>query len=277
MIHIELTPKQAEELKNHYLLELEKLSQRSAEIIQLLSKLVHEPMISEKPPVIYTPPPFVQVEDIKPAQQPDVNLKRRGRPTNNPDWHNYIPQILREHDKPMTKDQIFKSYQKQYHVNLAGSKSAKSLLTQTLQRLRVRYNLLTSIKQKGHKGNFYSLRKPGDNSPAVIAPKELTSKDEPGVALPANTKYNWGQFITDTLSKNKRILSLKDITHYAMVHYSIDEREKKATYGKISPVLSQLSKSKDKIRPVRKDGVSRKYYGLSEWFNGKGELITLFK
>jgi hypothetical protein len=278
MIHIELTPKQAEELKNHYILELEKLNHRSAEIIGILSKLAHEPMVSEKPPVTtYTPPPVVQVEEIKPAQQADANIKRRGRPTNNPDWHNYIPQILREQDKPMTKDQIFKSYQKQYHVNLSGSKSAKSLLTQTLQRLRVKYNLLTSTKQKGHKGNFYSLTKPGDTSAVDTAPKEVASTDEPSKTLPANTKYNWPQFITDTLSKTKRILSLKDITHYAMVHYSIDEHDKKVTYGKISPVLSQLSKNKDKIRPVRKEGISRKYYGLTEWFNSKGELITLYK
>ena len=39
MVNIELTPKQAEELKNFYIVELEKIQKRSVEVKELLSKL----------------------------------------------------------------------------------------------------------------------------------------------------------------------------------------------------------------------------------------------
>jgi hypothetical protein len=277
MVHIELTPRQAEELKNHYILELERLQQRSAEIMGILSKLAHEPISIERSPDTIAPRPEIKVNEPKPVVQPEPKIKRRGRPTNNPDWRNYIPQLLKEQNKPLTGDQILKSYQRQYNIDLSGSKSAKLLLTQTLQRLRVKHNLITNIKRKGHRGHLYTLVNPAEAKAEKTVPAEPATIIESDKKSPANTKYNWPQFITETLTKSKRVLSLKDIVNHAMVHYDIEPTDKKATYGKISPVLSQLSKSKDKIRPVRKDGLPLKYYGLTQWFNDKGELIVLYK
>ncbi|MBM3435725.1 MAG: hypothetical protein FJY07_05855 [Bacteroidetes bacterium] len=282
MVQIEFTPRQAEELKNHYMLELEKLQHRSAEIMGILSKLVHEPTGEEKPMEPTPVKSFVTTKEIKPVEQTLSLIKRRGRPTTNPDWSNYIPQLLREHDKPMTKEQILKSYQKQYNVDLSNSNSAKLSLNQSIQRLRVRHNIITSTPRKGKKGNLFSLVKPGEVQipkikPAKVAPAEVTVAEDTAKKIPSAPKYSWSQFVTETLTKNKRILSLKDFVNHALVHFPEQLDDKKTTYGKISPILTQMSKSKDKIKTVRKPGISRKFYGLTEWFNGKGELITTFK
>lgn len=296
MVKIEFTPKQVEELKNHYILELDKLHQRSAEIMGILSKLAHEPVFVEKATEVSAPPPEKKEKEAKPVELPEIKIKRRGRPTDNPNWSNFIPQLLKDQDKPLTKEQILKSYQKQYNVNLTGSKSAMMSLNQAIQRLRVRYNVITSSRRKGKKGNLYSLvtaevpqeKKPKGKVKAEPKPKaEAKPKAEPkpipqvqetvDKKLPANTKYNWPLFIGETLTKAKRVLSLKDFVNHALVQYNDQLEDKKATYGKISPVLTQMAKNKDKIRTVRKEGTSRKFYGLTDWFNSNGELITTYK
>lgn len=277
MSQIEFTPNQVEELKNYYLLELEKLHQRSVEITGILRKLMQEPMDNKKPQSTFNPLPETVVKVPEQVYQPEEKLFRKGRPTRNPDWKNIVPQLLKEQNKPLTKGQILKLYEKQYNVSLSGSASAISSLNQSIQRLRVKNNILTSSKIKGHKGNFYSLVKPEGISVVKTQLTPITESSETGIKADENVKFYIPQFVVDTLNKTRRILSLKDIVNYAMVRYSIPENDKKVIYGKISPVLTHMSKNKDKIRTIRKDGLAYKFYGLTEWFNNKGELIVMYK
>lgn len=282
MVQIELTPKQVEELKDHYILELEKLQQRSSEIMGILNKLIHGPIRVEKPiekPVeTLTKRPGRKVKVKKPAEQPEKIIKRRGRPSNNPDWSNYIIQILKEKDKPLSREQILKSYQKQNKVDLSASKGALVSLNQSLQRLRVKHNLITSTRLKGKKGSLYSLT--GQSAKAVVRGRPRKQKEKPVVEKKQraeNSKHNWPQFIVETLEKNKRLLSLKDFLNHAIVHFNIPPHDKKATYGRISPVLTQMVNKKDKIRTAKKEGFPFKFYGLNEWFNSNNELITVYQ
>jgi hypothetical protein len=313
MVQIDLTPKQVEELKNHYILELEKLQQRSAEVMGLLSKLVHGPIATL---------PAKQAELAQPAGKTEEKTKRRGRPTTTPNLGDFIIQLLTEKNKPLTSEQIIKGYKKQFKIDLSGSTATMSSLNQTLFRLRAKQNLITSTRRKGKKGNVYSLVKK-DVTPIVktkpakekktaapiiktkpakekktAAPiiKTKPAKEKKTAArivktkpvkekkaaaakelVPAASKNNWPQFIVDTLNKHKRVLSLKDFLGNAMVQFSIPAKDKKSTYGKISPVLTQMVKAKDKIRAYRKAGTSLKFYALNDWFTDKNELITTYK
>lgn len=282
MVKVELTTKQAEELKNHYILELEKLQQRSAEILSLLKSIGQEsasafPTDSGR---IAKPLPVAAAPATTAPSQPAENKpKRRGRPTNNPPWSEYVVDLLKEKEKPLTKEQIFKTYQKQHGINLAGSKSAMASLNQALQRLRVRKNLITSIPREGKRGNFYKLntnpvapveeKKPAQEVKEVKAVKKPT--EEKG------SKYNWPQFIVDTLIKTKRVLTRKDFLNHAMVHFSIPDREKSATLGKISPVITQMVKGSKRLKTVKKPGFRGSHYGLVEWFDDNKKLIPEFK
>lgn len=337
MALLDLTPKQVEELKNHYILELEKLQQYSAEIIGILKTMIHEPVHFEeqpgtsiiksthlgkqKKPVIQTGekrkrrgrpsgspikstlpaeqkeaviqteekkrrgrPPGSQIKSSLPAEQikainkTEEKTKRRGRPSNNPLWGEFIIQLLKEKGKPQLREQIIHAYQKQFNVEVSGSKSAMSALNQALQHLRVRKKQITSIGREGKKGKLFALINSADISAenvkarqkkhSIISPKETPSTE---------TNYNWSQFILDTLAKTKKILSIKDFYNYAMAERMIPASEKKSIYGKLSPLLTQMVRRKDTIRTVKKDGLNTKLYGLNEWFGSNQELITIYQ
>ena len=156
MIKVELTPGQAEELRNHYILELEKLQERSAEILRLLKSMGHETG-TEKHPVkeaqAETPPPPPQTREEK---------------TTNPRWSQYVVKLLKEKGKPLSKDQIFKTYEKEHNVNLSNSKAAKNSLSQSLHWLKTQKDMIISRPRKGKRGNLYEI------NPAVASTKETT-------------------------------------------------------------------------------------------------------
>lgn len=262
MVQIDLTPKQVEELKNHYILELEKLQQRTSEVMGLLSRLVH----GQVPPLPAT------TENKK-----EVKEKETSSPTGKLNWTDFILQLLKDKAKPLTVGQIIKEYQKQYKVNLSGSKTALSSLTQALFRLRSKQNLITSSKRKGKKGNIYSLVKQPDTAVVTTQPKKSDKVVKKEKELPANTKSKWPQFILDTLTKQKRILSVNEFVKYAMVHFELPAHDKKVTGKRIGPVLSHMVKTSKKIKSTRKAGQTGTFYGLTDWFTDKNELITIYK
>lgn len=350
MVQIELTTQQIEELKNHYILELEKLQHRSAEIMGILSKLVNERLAPIREKMAET----VQQITDESAAQPEG----RGRKSGSANWSNFIIELLNEKKKPLTSKQIIKEYEKRNNVKIKGTKAAQFSLNQALFRLRSHKNLITSTKRKGKKGNLWKLTAQADAGEAkakrktrkkketvnikpktrisrnkkiatvapvevkaktrigrkkeiaTVAPveikaktrgrkknvkvkaektpvqvkaikKEINSKAVEKVTVSgaehANTKYNWTQFVVDTLAKAKRVLSLNDFLGYAMVKYSIPVQDKKATYGRISPVLSKMVKTKDRIKTYKKAGSSRKFYGMSEWFSDRNNLNPMYK
>jgi hypothetical protein len=211
------------------------------------------------------------------AEKTGELIKRRGRSSGSLNLSDFIVQILKEKNKPLTSEQMIKEYKKRYKIDLAGSKNTMASLNQSLFRLRAKQNLITSTRRKGKRGNLYSLVAKTAVPKAKEKPKKEKRRVNPPAELPSGSKYNWPQFIVDTLTKSKRILPLNEFVRGALVHYQIPPTDKKSTYGKISPVLTQMSKNKDRIRSVKKEGSSKRFYVLNEWFNDKNELITLFQ
>jgi hypothetical protein len=268
MAQIDLTPKQIEELKNHYILELEKLQQRSAEIVGLLSKLVHGPI---------APLPGIKDGLTQLGDKKEEITKHRGRPASLPNLSDFIIQLLQEKNKSLTSEQIIKGYQKQYKIDLSSSPALMSSLNQVLFRLRAKRNLITSSRRKGKRGNVYSLVIQADTHVAKTKQKKEEKAETAESQLPADIKHNWPQFIVDTLNQAKRVLSLRDFINHAMVQFSIPLQDKKSIYGKISPVLTHMMKAKEKLRSYNKEGSSRRFYALNEWFTDKNELTTIYK
>jgi hypothetical protein len=152
-----------------------------------------------------------------------------------------------------------------------------SSLNQTLFRLRSKQNLITSTRRKGKKGNVYSLVKQPDTTVVKTQPKQVDKTVKKEKELSATTKGKWPQFILDTLTKQKRILSVNEFVKYAMVHFELPANDKKVTVKRIGPVLSHMVKASKKIKSTRKAGQAGTFYGLTDWFGDKNELITIYK
>jgi hypothetical protein len=316
MVQLDLTPKQVEELKNHYILELEKLQARSTEIMGILSKLVHGPI---------THLPGKQADPLQPADKAEEQTKQRGRPSGTPNLSDFIIQLLQEKNKPLTSGQIIKEYKKKNKIDLSGSTTTMASLNQALFRLRSKLNLITSTRRKGKKGNVYALVKKAEKPAGKVQPRKAdkpvaqtqpkkagkpgaktqpkqvvkpvvklqpkqadkpVAKTQPKQAeklvkqekeVPANTKSKWPQFVLDTLEKQKRVLSVNEFVKYAMVNLEIPAQDKKVTMKRIGPVLSHMVKTSKNIKSTRKAGQSARFYGLKDWFSDKNELIATYK
>lgn len=262
MVQIDLTPKQVEELKNHYILELEKLQQRTSEVMGLLSRLVH----GQVPPLPDT------TENKK-----EIKKKETSIPTGKVNWTDFILQLLKDKDKPLTVDQILKEYKKQNKVTLSDPKNTLASINQTLFRLRSKQNLITSSRRKGKKGNVYSLVKQPDTAVVKAQPKVSDKKVKKEKELPSSPKSTWSQFVLDILAKQKRILSVNEFVKYAMVQFDLPATDKKVTGKRIGPVLSYMATKSKKIKSTRKAGQKGTFYGLTDWFTDKNELITIYK
>jgi hypothetical protein len=112
----------------------------------------------------------------------------------------------------------------------------------------------------------------------ISAPKQIISKT---IAKPAKkqpqTIFNWPEFVQETLSKTKRVLTAQEFLKHAMIYYNIPENKKSNTRGKLAPALSRLEKTNKTLKSVKKKGVIGRSYGLSEWFDGNGNLKPEFK
>jgi len=275
MINIEITQQQAEELKTFYVAELEKLQKRADVIRELLNKLDAGQTHIKLP----------ETTEVK-EKLPKKVTSPVEADAKNPSWGNYIIQILQEKQKPLTSKEFLKLYKKQYKINIANPKNAKTSLAQALFGLRTKTKQIQSIKTKGKKEKLYGLSEWADTSVLITnsEQKEKIKKNKPEttIAIEHDEKvtpkfaYNWPQFIRETLNKQKRILSLSEFVKYAMKHFELSADKTKFTRSNLAPTVSTLGKSKI-LKSIQKEGINGKSYGLAEWFEEDGNLIPEYK
>jgi hypothetical protein len=228
----------------------------------ILSTLDHEPISIEIINEGFPPLSAKLLKKTKTAVTTDGIKRRAGRPSNLPDLNGFIIQLLKEKNKPLTSEEILTELLQEYKTLLSGSTTVKAALNQALYRLQTQKNLITRTRKFDKKENLYSL---------------VGQAYTPNDTIDSTETYNdFPQFIIDTLHKNKRLLSLNDFLKHALIHYKIPSSDKRLLSEKISPVLSQMAKSKNKIRSFYKDGIHHKFYALNEWFNSNGELMTIY-
>lgn len=271
MVNIELSQQQAEELKNFYISELDKLNKRSEVIRELLGKLDTEHAFIKLPGT-------AQVKEIT----PEKITPEEGKVFKNLKWPDFIINALHEKQKPLTRVAFTELYEKRYNVKIADTGSERYALEQTLYKLRVKDKLIESIRRKGVKGKLYGLtewtdkpvlkNKNGEETNNISKVTEAGSDSLTGY----KHTYNWPQFVKETLIKQKRILTLNELIEYAMNQFNIPEDKMVKTRGNLSPTVSNLRKKKI-LMPAKKPGFRGTAYGMAEWFDNEGNLIVDYK
>ncbi|MFA6922979.1 MAG: hypothetical protein WC223_01880 [Bacteroidales bacterium] len=289
MVNIELTPLQANELKNFYAIELEKIQKRAEEIRGLLKKLDDKHFSIKTPSASSSnTPTLIKSITVKPIpQQNNTASIKKGQKSKNPNWGNYVLQVMQEQNKPLTKEQILKLYQKHFNISFSNPATATNSLSQALQRLRVKRNLIQSIKPKGQKRKLFSLvnikdkapTKTNTNTEKIVKTKKIEPKTtiERNRKYPSNTTYNWPKFIVETLNKTKRVLSVKDFLRHATVSLNIPKEGISSARNSLSPMLSTLVSKSKKLKALKKEGQTGRSYGLRNWFDDEGKLIAIYK
>jgi len=179
-----------------------------------------------------------------------------------PKLNAFIIQLLKEKNKPLTLGEMLKERLKQYNIIPRNSTDIKFSIKQALYQLERKKLISKTWKIDRGENLFFLYIKEYD-------PTEIVDSTD--------TIVNFEQFIIDTLQKHKRIFSLEDFVKYALVHYQISSSEKKFLAKEIYSIILQMIKDKNNLRRVINCGSRESYYGLKEWFNSKGELMTLYK
>lgn len=143
MVKVNLTPNQAAELKMHYINKLEKIQQRSSEILSLLKAIGQESGET--------------VQTWTEEEKGTTDQKGQDDKSVKPRWSEYILKLLRERKRAVTSDQIFKSYMKEYGVNFPNPKPVKNTLNVALHYLQNKKKLIEGTPRKGKRGNIYRL------------------------------------------------------------------------------------------------------------------------
>ncbi len=287
MVNIDLTPQQIEELKKYYESELEQMRMRTDEFQRLLIKLDTKYSFGSKPA---TKSDKDEIKTVLTKQTSKKTSKIKPRKTKKPNWRNFILKSLKEQDKPLTSEEIFKSYQKQYDIDLSSSKNSVMALSQALRRLRVNDKIIQSTRIKGKREKLYGLINPADKSIILTKtakakkPVQLNKVNQKPKAIinldkrpPLTSAYHWTKFINDTLKKTKRVLSVKDFVKYAMVYYNIPKQDRNSTRLKLSPRLSRLVNVVKTLKTSKKEGQPGLFYGFSKWFDGDKKLKVEYK
>ena len=274
MVSIELTPQQAEELKNFYISELEKIQTRSDIIKEIIIKLDIE----------YAPISLPEVVQVNKKASKEI-ISQDEKEIKNPKWNDFIIQVLQEAQKPLSSKALIKLYSKQYKEHIVKPETLKFNLAQSLYVMRVKTKQIQSIKIIGENEKLYGLTEWDIESTLKTKPKKQikTIINEPEVpfvldnATSSKAPFKWSQVIKEILIKQKRILTLNEILLYAMKHFEINANKKRATRGSISTTINYLKKKKRLIKPIQKKGIRGMSYGLLEWFDDDGKLIVEYK
>jgi hypothetical protein len=261
MVNIELSAQQADELKNFYVSELEKILKRADVIRELLSKLDIEHAHIKLPET-------TQVKEQAPKEI--ITLAETG--TKIPKWVDFIIQTFQEEQRPLSIKELLKLYEKQYKI----SKNSQSAMRQALFVMRTKTKQIKSISTTGTTEKLYSLSEWADKSVLNTKMGKPDTAIEPDKTTTSKFKYHWPQFIQETLNQQKRTLSLKEFVKYAMKHFEIPADKMKSIRGSIAPAISNLGKS-NTIKSVQKKGFRGVSYGLAEWFDYNGDLVPFYK
>jgi len=261
MVNIELSAQQADELKNFYVSELEKILKRADVIRELLSKLDIE----------HTHIRLPETTQVK-EQAPKEITTPAETETKIPKWSDFIIQTFQEGQRPLSIKELLKLYEKQYKI----SKNSVPNMRQALFVMRTKTMQIQSINTPGKKGKLYGLIEWADKS-------ELNTKmDKPETVIELDKKttskpiYNWPKFIRETLNKQKRVLSLIEFAKYARKQFDLPADKITSIRGSISPAISNLVRNK-MIKSVNKKGFRGKSFGLAEWFDYDGNLVVIYK
>lgn len=269
MRSIELTKEQVEELKGFYKLELEKSFKRTNEIIAILDKLEPKTESFDKP-VVQEPVPVKKIAVTVPKEE-NKYIK----------WGDVIIELLKEKQKPLTTKEISKILLAQRNIPKSDIKKANLAITQSLFRMRKVTKKIQAIAKKGTKAKLYGLPEWAKNTEAEksIAPPKIIAIPEKKQDTMKRTygKYNWQEFIKETLQSKKRVLNLGELANVALKHFELKSTEKTRTKSSLATVLTKLV-TKDKIlKTTKKKGITGKSYGLKEWFDENGNLVSLYK
>lgn len=283
MVNIDLTPQQIEELKKYYESELELMRKRTDEFQRLVIKLDTKYSFDSKPSAL---PDKGKVKPVLTKKTFEINPSK----TKNVNWRNFVLTTLKEKDKSLTSDEIFKSYKKQNGIDLSSSKNSVAALSQALYRLRVKDKVIASSRIKGKREKRYGLIGNADKS--VVVPDNAKAKkpvqikrvnQNPKTKIVSDNKPTlkrtdyWPKFINETLNKTKRVLSAKDLLKHAMVYFNLPKKDYDITRGRLAPALSRLEKITKALKSSTKKGQAGRFYGLPEWFDGDNKLKAEFK
>ena len=292
MTTIDLTKEQVEELKSFYKLELEKSFKRTTEILSILNKLEDKPESISKP-IFREPEPrkkklaAVQPESItKPIVQEPLREKKivpaiQKEGNKYLKWSDSIVELLAEKQKPLSSREIESILIAQKNIPKSDLKKAYYAIHQSLFRLRTKNKKIQTIKSAGEKGLLYGLsewsintetEKPVEAQQSITAP--LNNKD---VKTRTYGKYNWQGFIKETLESKKRVLNLVELTNAALKHFELKSSEKIKTRTNLAPLLTKLVKQDKILKTTQKKGVKGRSYGLIEWFDREGNLVSIYK
>jgi len=272
MIKVNLTTEQAAELRNYYIEELERIQKRSAEILNLLKAIGQEHSTVE--------PSAPAKPKEKPSQESSEQKSVESK-TKPPGWSEYIIKLLSERERAVTRDQIFKSYQKEYDVNFPDPNAAKNTLSQALHYLQNTKKLIEGTPRKGKRGNIYRLievKEAGaeEKKKPLKSRKEKKGRPEP-VKKVAPPDDQYANLIIETLGIEKRVLNRDEFVQFALEKIQEAKGHKIATRGKIAKSLSFLWKETGQIKKTKKADASGTFYGLSEWFDNDNNLKPEYK
>jgi len=281
MTNIELTKEQVEELKVFYKIELEKSLKRTNEIKAILDKLDLKPDPIVKPDVTMG----------KPQKQKVISVPKETKKYLN--WGDQILELLQEKQKPLSLKEIAKILVIQNNIPKSDLNKTNYAVQQSIYRLRTINKKLQAIKVAGKLEKLFGLTewtKELDNIPVTTLesksneetqtnPQEIKTdiSEQKEAKSILRLAYNWPEFVKETLKTKQRVLTGTEFLNHAMKFYNIKTKDKSSIKGKLAPVLSNLVSKFKILKSVQKKGIKGKSYGLKEWFDETGNLISIYK
>jgi hypothetical protein len=296
MTTIDLTKEQVEELKSFYKLELEKSFNRTNEILGILNKLEDKPESISKPIVREPEPKKKKVAAVKPESitkpivqepLPEKKIVAAVQKEGNKyvKWTDAIVELLTEKQKPLSSKEIETILVKQKNIPTSDLQKANYAIHQSLFRLRTKTKKIQTLKTAGQKA-LYGLSEWTTNTETEKSIEPQQNKTKQKKSLPIidkdiktqkSGKPNWQGFIKETLESKKRVLNLGELVNVALKHFELKSTEKTRTKANLAPVLTKLVKKDKILKTTQKKGVSGRSYGLKEWFDEKGNLVSIYK
>ena len=170
-------------------------------------------------------------------------------------WRKFIPQIIEEKGS-LTIQEFANEAMKKF--NYSNRDQLLRTLSPTLVRM-TKLGKLTFDKKPGQRSNSYGL-------PSIPANIKKT-----------NGAADWHNFIQETLTKEKRVLSLKEFLKFATKVLNIPKNEIGSAKKSLSYSLRHLTNKVKSLKTIQKKGHLGRSYGLTNWFDDEGKLVVIYK